>query len=81
MARGWESKSVEAQQAEATAESSKGRTKLTPEAAARARERDLLLLSRKRVLNQLESAGDPRHKHVLQRALMDLDNKIKALID
>ncbi|HVI80177.1 MAG TPA: hypothetical protein VM715_18845 [Candidatus Acidoferrum sp.] len=81
MARGWESKSVEAQQAEASEKSSTLRTKLSPEAAARTREREVLLLSRKRVLKQLESASDTRHKILLQEALADLDNKLKRVSD
>jgi hypothetical protein len=79
MARGWESKSVEAQQAEAGDKSRNERTKLTPEAAARARELELLLLSRKRVLKQLETVGNPKHQQLLQEALADLDKKIKQL--
>src|SRR5579864_7537529 len=52
MARGWESKSVEAQQAEATETSSKPRVKLTPEAAARRREQENLRLSRQSIVQQ-----------------------------
>ncbi len=79
MARGWESKSVEAQQAEVGEKSVKTRPKLTAEQAALARDRDVLLLSRKRVLQQLASACDSRHKKVLQEALADLDSKLKRI--
>lgn len=81
MARGWESKSVEAQQAEASDKSAKPRPQLTPEAAARARDRDILQLSRKSVVTQLESTKNPRHQKLLQDALKDLDDKLKLLAE
>lgn len=76
MARGWESKSVEAQQDEARQPSSKSRTRLSPEQAARSRERENLRLSRQRVAQQLESSQNPRHRKVLQDALADLDQRL-----
>ncbi len=81
MARGWESKSVEAQQAEASEKSAKGREKLSPEAAALARERDVLVLSRKRVLQQMEAVRDSRHQQVLKEALADLDMRLRRLTE
>ena len=79
MARGWESKSVEAQQAEATDKTAPSRPKLTQAEAARARERESLRLSRQRVLQQLESSQNPRHRSVLQEALAELNQKLKQL--
>lgn len=79
MARGWESKSVEAQQADASEKTSSNRRRLNPEQAARARELETLILSRSRVLQQFESATDPRHQKLLRDALADLDVKIKRL--
>jgi hypothetical protein len=76
MARGWESKSVEAQQAEADEKSSKPKLKLTAEAAARQREQETLRLSRQRVLQQLEASQNPRHRKLLEQELADLDEKI-----
>jgi hypothetical protein len=76
MARGWESKSVEAQQDEAAQEVSKSRVKLSPEQAARSRERENLRLSRQRVLQQIESSQNPRHRKVLQDALAELDQRL-----
>ncbi len=78
MARGWESKSVESQQAEEFDRSAKPRTKLSPEAAARARDVEKLRLSRQQVLHQLESAQNPRHRKMLEDELADLDQKLKA---
>ena len=76
MARGWESKSVEAQQDEAAQLSSESRIRLTPEQAARSREHENLRLSRQTVLQQIESSQHPRHRKVLQDALADLDQKL-----
>ena len=76
MARGWESKSVEAQQAEASDAASKPRLKLTPEAAVRRRELETLRLSRQSVLQQLQKSQNPRHRQLLESTLADLDQKI-----
>ncbi len=77
MARGWESKSVEAQQAEASDKTSPARSRLTPEAAARVRDYETLRLTRQRVLQQLERATNPRHRQLLQDELSALDDKLK----
>lgn len=77
VARGWESKSVEAQLAEATEKSSKRRAPLSTEEAARWREKESLRLSRQRVLQQLAAAQNPRHRKLLEDTLADLDEKLK----
>jgi hypothetical protein len=77
MARGWESKSVEAQQEEASDKSAKHRPPMSVEEAARWREKESLRLSRQRVLQQLESSQNPRHRKLLEDALADLDEKLK----
>ena len=76
MARGWESKSVEAQQSEAADKSVQPRPRLTPQAAARIRERETLLLSRQRVLQQLEQTQNPRHRDFFEHELAALDQKL-----
>ena len=76
MARGWESKSVEAQQDEAAQEASKSRIRLSPEQAACSRERENLRLSRQRVVQQIESSQNPRHRKILEDALAELDQKL-----
>lgn len=76
MARGWESKSIEAQQADAAEKSAKPKVKLTPEAAARARDREGLRLARQRIVHELESAQNPRHRKLLENTLSDLDLKL-----
>jgi hypothetical protein len=77
MARGWESKSVEAQQAEASDKSAKPRPKLSSEEAARWREKESLRLSRQRVLQQLEVSQNPRHRKLLEDSLATLDAKLR----
>ncbi len=76
MSRGWESKSVEEQQAEAARPKGEAKPLLTPEEAARKREKESLLLSRKGVLQQIRSTRNPRHQQLLEAALRDLDAKI-----
>ena len=79
MARGWESKSVEAQQAEASDKSAKPHPPMSADEAARSREKESLRLSRQRVLQQLEVSQNPRHRKQLEDSLADLDQKLKKL--
>ena len=79
MARGWESKFVEAQQADAGDRSAKSKVKLSPEAAARSRKRETLRLSRHRVLQQLESSQNPHHRQLLRDELAELDEKLRGM--
>ena len=80
MARGWESKSVEDQQAEALRPKDHSLPKsLTPEQAARARQRTTLELSRKRTLEQLAQASNPLQRNMLEKAIADLDHRIAEL--
>jgi hypothetical protein len=79
MARGWESKSIEAQQAEALESSKEPAKRLSPEQQALRRQIDGLELSRKSILHQLESAGHPRHRQLLENSLAELDRRIRAL--
>jgi hypothetical protein len=77
MARGWESKSVEAQQAEASDKSSKPRSRMTADEAVRWREKENLRLSRQQVLQQLETSQNPRHRKLLEETLADLDKRLR----
>ena len=79
MARGWESKSVEAQQAEAAESRTTPKRRLSFEQANQLHQIDGLQLSRRRVLHQLETVQNPRHREMLKQALADLDLQIKAL--
>jgi hypothetical protein len=78
MARGWESKSIEAQQEEASRHRSKGPHR-SPEDAARADRRRALELSRTRAAADLERATVAAHRKMLERALAALDAQLAAL--
>lgn len=78
MARGWESKSVESQidqAAENQSTNSKGPLN-DGEKKAR-REREILLLARARVLQQLEASTNERYSESRREALRELDEKLK----
>lgn len=79
MARGWESKSVEAQIEEKSGanQSDKASRPTSDEVGAKRKKADLLL-SRKRILEQLSSSTNERYSEMLRRALADLDEKLGA---
>jgi hypothetical protein len=77
MSRGWESKSVEAQQLEAAEPSPPSRTKIGPEEAAKLREKENLSLARQRILQQIETSHNPRHRKLLDLALAELDERLR----
>jgi hypothetical protein len=74
MARGWESKAVEDQQSAVQAEK-QGRLRRPLTAAERDLQvrRDGLLLSRARVVRDLESARSEAHRALLERTLAHID--------
>ena len=78
MARGWESKSVESQQAD-TGRSAPVGPRLSPEARARLDRREALRLSLARVRDELTRASQPAHRMMLQRAAAALDAEISVL--
>ena len=78
MARGWESKNVEAQQEAAVGRASKAR-KITAEEMARRAERATLSLARTRAMADLQKACAAAHRAMLEQAIADLDKKIAAL--
>jgi|SRR5678816_655241 hypothetical protein len=78
MARGWESKSIEAQQEEA-AERRTRTAAITPEEASRLAERATLSLARTRALSDLQCARAPAHRAMLEQAITDLDRRIADL--
>ena len=78
MARGWESKSVEAQQDAADSPRITGPA-LTPEQVARKAERGTLMLARTRALADLQKACVPAHRAMLEQAIADLDTRLAAL--
>ena len=79
MARGWESKSVEAQMEESAAKPARARMALTPEQLQNQRKKTDLILSRRRVAQQLEESTNERYSELLGRALAELDKQIAEL--
>lgn len=80
MARGWESKSVEAQIEESNIPPSFNESQsFSAEELQSMFKKSDLLLSRKRVLQQLESGGSERYCELLRRTLVALEAQIAAL--
>jgi len=82
MARGWESKSVQAQidMAEAPRRAVPENT-LAPAQLELLRKKENILLSRTRVVREIDSANNPRYKALLNKALADLDAKLSLFAD
>jgi hypothetical protein len=79
MARGWESKGIEEQQAEAReARFSSNRKVRTPEEIAKQQAIDAFRLCRSRILQQLETTQNPAYRKTLEAALSDLDRKLSS---
>jgi hypothetical protein len=80
MARGFESKSIEAQQ-----EAARERPRMGPpverENAVRRAERATLALARIRAGADLKGAAAPAHLAMLEQAIADLDRRIAAIDD
>ena len=84
MARGWESKSVEAQiDMAAVGLHARSAALETPDPVKleAIRKKENIVLSRTRVIHELESARNPRYKAVLTKALADLDAQLSTLPD
>jgi hypothetical protein len=79
MARGWESKAVEAQQTEAAERNKPAKARLTPEERDRLRKIENLHLSLENVKQQLERTRQARHRAVLERAMAELEERIQQL--
>ena len=76
MARGWESKAVEAQQEEA-ADRKPAVPPVTAEELERQRQRATLMLARARTLAQLQLACVPAHRSMLEQALADIEARLR----
>ena len=80
MARGWESKDVEAQvELKKTIMEAQSKAQKSAEQARRDSERRDLQLSRTRIQNELQVATNPNHRKSLEAALAHLDKKIQEL--
>ncbi len=76
MSRGWESKSVEEQQAQASASKSEAQ-ETSAVAAERTRLRQALELQRERILS--ERTSSPHRRSALAYALADIEEKLAEL--
>ena len=80
MARGWESKSIEGQiEAFESERRLASQPQLNKEQVELQRQREALLLSRTRVLHDLEQTRVPRRRKILEASLAFLDAKLAAL--
>jgi hypothetical protein len=77
MARGWESKSVEAQQSDREQSRPAG-APVSAEEAARHAQRRTLELSRARALDDLAAARSPAHRAMLDTAIRALEDQLRA---
>jgi hypothetical protein len=80
MARGWESKDVEAQvESKEVSKASSGRDSKSAQDQRREQDIKQLQLSRTRIANDLNNAKHPNHRKSLEAALAHLDKKIADL--
>ena len=80
MARGWESKSVESQMDAAEERRTSGdKSTLSEEQKKIKREREILILARANLLQQMEASTSERYREAIQRTLKDLEEKIAAM--
>ena len=79
MARGFDSKFVEAQQEEAARPKSRGGHAMSAQERAAEQHRRTLVLTRTRTERDLSRATAPAHREMLERALAALDHEIEQL--
>ena len=77
MARGFESKSVEAQQEEAARDRKSPRPAISPEDRIIEQRRRTLELTRTRARQDLSRATAPAHKRMLEQAIATLDQQLR----
>jgi hypothetical protein len=79
MARGWESKSVEAQIEEKAQAIARPVNTRTTDQVQHIMEKKNLELARTKVAHELALSQNPRYAQMLQRSLSELDKKIAAI--
>lgn len=80
MARGWESKSVEAQMEMAQSRSPRATgPALNTAQISLVREKENTMLSRTRVLRELETSKNPRYVRLLNQELKVLEEKLRTM--
>lgn len=77
MARGFESKSVESQQADKFERRQSER--LSPDELERRGKRESLEMSRRRIQSELAASSSPVHRTALENALRYLDDELRKL--
>ena len=78
MARGWDSKSIEAQQEEAARNKKQGPV-LSDAQRAALEKRRTLLLTRARAVDDLSRATAPRHREMLEATIAAVDQALGEL--
>ena len=76
MARGWESKEIESQQAQAEADMRAKKRVLTPEQVEQTARRHLIELDLARIARELIATPHPRRRSQLQAALDHLNKQL-----
>jgi hypothetical protein len=79
MARGWESKSVADQIEEGNSRVATDVRSVSPEERLKAEKLQSLLLSKSRLLDQLERAKNPAYREMLLKGLSAIENEIEQL--
>ena len=79
MARGWESKSVADQIEEGNSRVATDVRSVPPEERLKAEKLQSLLLSKSRLLDQLERAKNPAYREMLLKGLSAIENEIEQL--
>jgi hypothetical protein len=78
MARGWESKSVEQQQADMGQSPESGKPRLSAEEKEMTRKREGLQLARKHLMEQLQASSRPKHRQMLERSILEIDKQLSS---
>ena len=79
MARGWESKSVEAQIEEADSEANSNGSKRKKESPEVRNKREGLILQRTRIIQEMETARNDRYRTMLSEVLHHLEVQLAEL--
>jgi len=77
MARGWESKAVEAQQQDLNTSGRKAGPSLSPAQRAALERRRTLELARARTAADLDASTSPAHRAMLEQALRAIDEQLR----
>lgn len=78
MARGWESKSVEEQQQDRSAERKTIHAPISPEHQQRNRKREGLQLARLHLIQELGATTNARRRQMLEQSIAELDRQLSS---